>query len=104
MELGSDPCHRNRFAYQAYYVAQEWNYWETAEVIIEAMGHRYEKVAPFSFPRAPRGTQKPRPSGSAGNQEDSGMNGGDELDAEEVGEEEAEEEEEDGVEEDVEEE
>lgn len=65
LELGSDPCHRNRFAYQPYYVAQEWNYWETAEMLIEAMGHKYQKLEPFTYPRAPRGSQVPKTRGAA---------------------------------------
>jgi hypothetical protein len=45
------------------FVAQEWNFWETGEVLIEAMGDRYEKLRPFTFPRAPRAARRPRSAG-----------------------------------------
>jgi len=63
LAMGADPCHRNNLAYQPYFVAQEWNFWETGEVLIEAMGDRYEKLRPFTFPRAPRAARRPRSAG-----------------------------------------
>lgn len=38
---------------QPYLSAQEWDHWETAQVLIAAMGNKYVKLKPDTFPRPP---------------------------------------------------
>jgi hypothetical protein len=52
------PCRRNVVFYEPYYVAQDWNQWETAEFLIDAMGANYTKVERFTFPRPPIRTRR----------------------------------------------
>jgi ankyrin repeat protein len=88
LELGADPCRRNAVFYEPYYVAQDWNQWETAEFLIDAMGANYTKVEPFTFPRPPIRTRRKSERGGTG--------AGDNILAGEGEEEEEEEEEEQG--------
>ena len=56
---------------QPYYVAQDWNQWETGQFLIDAMGDNYTKVEPFSFPLPPQSTRrKSEPGGGTGTRND----------------------------------
>ena len=58
LEHGADPCVLNDLFCPPYFVAQEWNHWETAEVLIEAMGDKYVKLEPFKLPPRPRAMRR----------------------------------------------
>jgi hypothetical protein len=65
LALGADPNARNNLHCPPYFVAQEWNRWETAEVLIKAMADKYVKLEPFTFPRPLRSAAR-RSNGSEG--------------------------------------